>query len=81
LNMVKEYDKIGEVRETHSLRVAGRGNGLYLFLPRGLCEVHRIIAGDRIKVQLRDHFRLKNPDAEESSSHSSSELSKGEIRR
>ena len=72
--MLKEYEKIGEIRETHSLRVAGRGNGLYLFLPRGLCEVHGIIAGDRIKVQLRDHYRLKNPEAQMGVLHSSAEL-------
>jgi len=57
--MTERWEKIGEIRETHSLRVAGRGNGLYLFLPKGLCEVHGIVAGDRVKVQLRDHFRPK----------------------
>jgi len=54
-----EFEKIGEIRETHSLRVSQQGEGLYLYLPKGLCEVHGIWAGDRIKATLRDLFRPK----------------------
>jgi len=54
-----EFEKIGEIRETHSLRVSQQGEGLYLYLPKGLCEVHGIWAGDRIKATLKDLFRPK----------------------
>jgi len=54
-----EFEKIGEIRETHSLRVSQQGEGLYLYLPKGLTEVHGIRAGDRIKATLRDLFRPK----------------------
>lgn len=60
--MNKEYEQIGVVKETHSLRVSARGDGLYLYLPRGLCEVHGIMAGDRVKVQLLEHYRPKQPE-------------------
>jgi len=59
MKMRKEYEKIGEIRETHSLRVSQQGEGLYLYLPKGLTEVHGIWAGDRIKVTLSDLFRPK----------------------
>jgi len=54
-----EFEKIGEIKETHSLRVSQQGEGLYLYLPKGLTEVHGIWAGDRIKVTLRDLYRPK----------------------
>jgi len=54
-----EFEKIGEIRETHSLRVSQQGEGLYLYLPKGLTEVHGIRAGDRIKATLKDLFRPK----------------------
>jgi len=54
-----EFEKIGEIKETHSLRVSQQGGGLYLYLPKGLTEVHGIRAGDRIKATLRDLFRPK----------------------
>jgi len=59
IRMRLEFEKIGEIRETHSLRVSQQGEGLYLYLPKGLCEVHGIWAGDRIKATLRDLFRPK----------------------
>jgi len=59
MNMRLEFEKIGEIKETHSLRVSQQGEGLYLYLPKGLREVHGIRAGDRIKVTLRDLFRPK----------------------
>jgi len=59
LRMRLEFEKIGEIKETHSLRVSQQGEGLYLYLPKGLTEVHGIRAGDRIKATLRDLFRPK----------------------
>ena len=59
IRMRLEFEKIGEIKETHSLRVSQQGEGLYLYLPKGLTEVHGIRAGDRIKATLRDLFRPK----------------------
>jgi len=59
IRMRQEFEKIGEIKETHSLRVSQQGEGLYLYLPKGLTEVHGIWAGDRIKVTLRDHYRSR----------------------
>jgi len=53
------FEKIGEIKETHSLRVSQKGGGLYLYLPKGLAEVHGVWAGDRIKATLRDLYRPK----------------------
>jgi hypothetical protein len=78
---VESFEKVGEIRETHTLKVSARGDGLCLYLPKALCEVHGIVAGHRLKVQIRDHFRPKNPDAEEGVLHSSAELGKGEKER
>jgi len=61
--MREVFEKIGEIRETHSLRVSQQGEGLYLYLPKGLTEVHGIWAGDRIKATLRDHYRSKQGNA------------------
>lgn len=81
VSIVEEFEKIGEIKETHTLKVSARGDGLCLYLPKSLCEVHGIIAGHRLKVHIRDHYRLKNPEAAERSLHSSSKLCKGEKRR
>jgi len=59
MSMRPTFEKIGEIKETHSLRVSQKGGGLYLYLPKGLTEVHGIWAGDRIKATLRDLFRPK----------------------
>jgi len=63
MSMRPTFEKIGEIKETHSLRVSQKGGGLYLYLPKGLCEVHGIWAGDRIKATLRDLFRPKQGNA------------------
>jgi len=63
MSMRREFERIGEIKETHSLAVSQRGGGLYLYLPKGLCEVHGIWAGDRIKATLRDLFRPKRENA------------------
>jgi hypothetical protein len=53
------YVVIGQIQETHALPVSARGDGLCLYLPKAFCELHGIIAGDRLKVQIRDHYRQK----------------------
>jgi len=80
IRMHEEFEKIGEIRETHSLRVSQQGEGLYLYLPRGLCEVHGIWAGDRIKATLRDHYRPRkgNVTSSEKRYVPKSEKGKGE---
>ena len=59
MNTVKEFEKIGEVKETRTLNISQRGNGLYLFLPKGLVEVYGLRTGDRIKAKLMDLYRPK----------------------
>jgi len=61
MTMSEKFEQIGEIRETHSLAVSARGDGLCLYLPKKLCMLYGILAGDRIKVQLREHYRLKMP--------------------
>jgi hypothetical protein len=55
--MSQTYEKIGEIREMITLQVSARGEGLCLYLPKQLCETYGIIAGHRLKVMIRDHFR------------------------
>lgn len=55
--MLRMYEKIGEIREELNLRVSARGEGLYLYLPKSICEVHNLLTGDRIKAKLTDHYR------------------------
>ena len=55
--MVKAFEKIGEIKETRTLRVSARGDGLCLYLPKEFCELYNIIAGDKLKARLGDHFR------------------------
>lgn len=51
--MVKKWIKVREIKELITLSVSAAGTGLHLHLPKKLCEQYDIIAGDRIKVQLR----------------------------
>jgi len=53
------YDKIGEIKETITLKVSGAGGGYVIYLPRGLCRLHDIRSGDKIKVAFLDHYREK----------------------
>ena len=59
MNVTEEWEKIGEVKETRSLKVAIRGTGSYLFLPKSFVELYGIMAGDKIKVKMMDIFRPK----------------------
>lgn len=62
IDMAKLFERIGEIKETRSLRVSARGDGLCLYLPKGLCEVYDIISGDKIKAHLTDHYRPKKKE-------------------
>lgn len=54
---MEKYKPVGEIKEIRTLRVSASGRGLYLYLPKSLCEQYDIIAGDRIKVQLKEHYK------------------------
>ena len=64
--MSKRFQLIGKVDETHSLRVSARAEGLCLSLPKSLCELYGLVAGDKIKAQLKEHFRPAKKEDEES---------------
>jgi len=56
--MVKKWKVVREIKERRTLNVSTHGRGLYLYLPKDLCEIYGIIGGDRVKVQLLDLFRV-----------------------
>jgi len=54
---ISDWRLLNDIKETVTLSVSARGNGLAIYLPKDLCDVYGLIAGDRIKISLRDHFR------------------------
>lgn len=62
--MIKKWKEVGEIGETRTLAVSGSGGGLYLYLPKPLCELYSIVAGDQIKVTLRAHIKRDYADEE-----------------
>lgn len=54
---ISDWEKIDVLKETQTLPVSARGAGLCLYLSKDLCEVYGLIAGDMLKVEMRDHFR------------------------
>ena len=40
------------------LRISQHGDGAYLFIPKDIIDCYRLLAGDRVKVQLVESFRL-----------------------
>jgi hypothetical protein len=54
---LSEWEKVDVLKEVQTLPVSARGAGLCLYLPKDLCEVYGLIAGDMLKVQMLDHFR------------------------
>jgi hypothetical protein len=55
--MLKKWKYVRDVGEKLTLNVSGAGSGLYLHLPKDLCNTYGIIAGDRMKVTLTDLFK------------------------
>lgn len=55
--MTKLWKMVGEIQETRTLAVSGSGGGLYLYMPKRLCETYNIIAGDQVKVTMRTHLK------------------------
>ncbi len=59
---VSEWDLIEKIYEIVTLPVSARGDGLCLYLPKDLCDLHGIIAGDRIKTLLNEHYRKERTE-------------------
>jgi len=57
MSMVKKWKETREIKEIRTLNVSTHGRGLYLYLPKDLCEIYEINGGDRVKVQLRSLFK------------------------
>jgi len=55
--LTKLWKQVGEIQETRTLAVSGSGGSLYLYLPKALCELYGILAGDQIKVTMRTHIK------------------------
>ena len=62
--MVKKWKIVKEIKERRTLNVSTHGKGLYLYLPKDLCEVYEINGSDRVKVMLLELFK-RDYDAEE----------------
>jgi len=54
--MKRPMKKIGKIGVSLPLRVSRSGGGLYLYIPKGICDVHGIEGGDQIEVKLEDHY-------------------------
>ena len=64
IRMVKKWKIAREIKERRTLNVSTHGRGLYLYLPKDLCEVYEVNGGDRVKVMLLELFK-RDYDAEE----------------
>jgi len=62
---MSDVEKIGKVDVTVVLRVSGAGGGLYLYLPKDLARTFGILAGDRLKVHIQNHYRPKTEERSE----------------
>ena len=63
--MSKEYEKIGDISETRTMRVSMYGSGLYLYLPKAVVELYDVMAGDMVKAKLMTVFRPKTLEEKE----------------
>lgn len=54
---MKLWKVVREIKERRTLNVSSHGKGLYLYLPKDLCEIYGINGGDRVKVQLLELFK------------------------
>ena len=55
--MVEQYKNIGKIRNSLIITVTAKAESLSLTIPKDLCEVYNIIAGDKIQVAFLDHFK------------------------
>jgi hypothetical protein len=56
-----DYEKIGTIGVEHILKVQKHGTGLFLYLPKTICDLKDIQPGDHILARLGDHYRPKDP--------------------
>jgi len=56
------WERIDVLKEDQTLPVSSRGSGLCLYLPKDICEVYGLIAGDMLKIRMLDHFRKNKPE-------------------
>jgi hypothetical protein len=56
------YKDLGEIRETITLTVSSAGGGYVIYLPKGLCRIHDIQSGDKVKVAFLNHYRPKTEE-------------------
>ncbi len=63
--MRKEWKQAREIKETLSLRVTTTGGRPALFIPKNVCDLYDIRAGDMVKVQLRALFKEVKPEGSE----------------
>jgi hypothetical protein len=59
---ISDWERLNVVKETHTLHVSARGIGLCLYLPKDLCELYGLIAGDALKIEMLDHYRKRKPE-------------------
>ena len=57
MSIVKKWKIVKEIKERRTLNVSTHGKGLYLYLPKDLCEVYEINGSDRVKVMLLELFK------------------------
>jgi hypothetical protein len=54
---LSDWERIDVLKEVQTLPVSSRGSGLCLYLPKDICQVYGLIAGDRLTVKMLDHYR------------------------
>jgi len=54
---LSEWENIDKLKEVQTLPVSARGAGLCLYLPKDICDVYGLIAGDMLTVRMLDHYR------------------------
>ena len=57
-----EWEQIGKIKEITTLPVSARGTGLCLYISKVAADTYGIVAGDRIKTSLNEHFRKRVPE-------------------
>ena len=56
MNELSELEKKGKIGITVLMRVARRGAGLYLYIPKDLYAVYGLEGGQKLEVRLLNHY-------------------------
>jgi len=59
---LSQWEEIGDLKETVTLSVSTRGNGVCVYLPKDITDVYGVLSGDMLKVSLRNHFRKRREE-------------------